>query len=137
MMKSPEIEPDSRHEYMETLALAATAYMNLNKLQEAKCHVASFLEIAAEGGPNRSSIIDTVEDLAVQCNKKGAIEEAEQLSILEILMRNESHSDKGISSKKLIKRILDLKEKQGTVGSPIIFEPSDLVRRAKEVRIVE
>lgn len=136
MMKPSEIEPESRYEYMEALALAATAYMNLNKLQEAKCYVASFLEIAAEGGPNRSSIIDTVEDLAVQCDKKGAVEEAEQLSILEILMRNEGPLDKGISSKELIKRILDLKEKQGTVGSPIIFEPSGLIRRAKEARIV-
>jgi tetratricopeptide (TPR) repeat protein len=136
MMKLPEIEPDSRHEYMEALALAATAYMNLNKLQEAKCHVASFLEVAEEGGPNRSSIVDTVEDLAVQCDKKGAVEEAEQLSILEILIRNEGPSDKGIPSKELVKRILDLKERQGTVGSPIIFEPSGLIRRAKEARIV-
>jgi tetratricopeptide (TPR) repeat protein len=134
MMKPSEMEPESRHEYMEALALAATAYMNLNKLQEAKYHVASFLGIAAEGGPNRSSIIDTVEDLAAKCDEKGAVEEAEQLSILEILMRNESPSDKGISSKELIKRIMDLKEKQGTVGSPIIFEPSGLIQRAKEAK---
>jgi hypothetical protein len=47
-----------------------------------------FLELAAEGGSNRASILNTVEDLAVFCDEKGASEEAHQLSILEILMIN-------------------------------------------------
>lgn len=121
---------------MQALGLAATAYMNPSKMQEAKCHIATFLELTTSIESTRTSVINTIEDLVILCYEKDVVKEVEQLFIFKILIIKTAFSGHLISPKNIVKRILDLKERQGTVGSPMIFNPSELIQSKRERRAI-
>lgn len=131
MMESEEQRVELRHGQMWTLGLAATAYLDLGRIQEAKFHIASFLYFITEGGTIRTSILNIIENIAAQCDTKGAMEEAEQLTILEILLIESGVSDNKSTLNDLVKRVLDLKDRQGTTGSEMAFDPTGLIERAR------
>jgi tetratricopeptide (TPR) repeat protein len=134
MMKMPEVEFQSRQSFMDSLALAATVSVNLQRLDEARHHIAEFLEGGDREGPLRPSIIGTIENLAVLCDGNGFLEEAEQLYVLELLIRQDFYPDEKKALRDMIKRVLEIKEKLGTTGSAIKFEPSALIKRAREAQ---
>jgi len=137
MMKTPEVEFQSRQSFMEFLALATTVSVNLQRLDEARHHIAEFLEGGDRDGPLRPSIIGTIENLAVLYDGNGFLEEAEQLYILELLIRRDFYPDEKEALRDMIKKVLEIKEKPGTTGSAIKFEPSALIQRAREAQSMQ
>lgn len=134
MMKTPEVEFLSRQPLMESLALAATVSVNLQRLDEARQHIAEFLEGGDRDGPLRPTIIGIIENLAVLCDENEFLEEAEQLYVLEFLIIKDCYPDEKKALRDIIKRVLEIKKKLGTTGSAIKFEPSALIKRAREAQ---
>lgn len=134
MMKTPDVEFQSREPFMDSLALAATVSVNLQRLDEARHHIAEFLEGGNRDGPLRPSIIGTIENLAELCDGNGFLEEAEQLYVLELLILQDFCPDERKALRNMIKRVLEIKEQLGTTGSAIKFEPSALIKRAREAK---
>ena len=112
-------------------ALAAKTYMKLQQLPIARMRLASFLELSLEIKSARPGLVNTVEDLATSCERiDWLLEEAEQLSVLELLLRKQLLPEQDGEARNTMVRLMELLKRQGKPVDYIEFNPTAIIRRA-------
>ena len=117
---------------MEALALCASANIHLGRPKMAKTRIADFLEASLQLQGANSSHARTIHDLAESCEQETWLAEAEQLFVLELLMRKQVCPDDFEGMQMAVEGAQRVLERQGKGMGLVTFDPGEIIRNARE-----
>ena len=117
---------DIQMDIMEAFALAASANFKLGQLEAARTRVVEFLEASLKLNSAKISITGMIHDLAVSCESRSWLAEAEQLFVLELLIRNQICPEDQEGLERAEKGALRLLEQQGKPKGSVAFDLTNI-----------
>lgn len=122
---------------MRALSLAVSANMKLGKSEEARARLGEFFEASLQMNGAYVSFPQIIHDLATLCDSEKWWAEAEQLAVLELLVRIQICPGDQVGmeeAKRGLIRFIDLQGKPAIDESGVRFDPTDIITRGKKIR---